>query len=73
MEGKFSSFPTYSREWERYQDSLREKERAWELELMRLMEASTLTAAATIAGNNSNTNIGSSANYSNELQCNVTK
>ena len=49
IEGKFGSFPTYSREWERYQASLREKEQAWELELMRLMEASTLTATATIA------------------------
>jgi len=54
MEVKFSLFPTYSREWERYQDSLREKERAWELELMRLMEASTLTATATIAATTPN-------------------
>ena len=48
IEDKFKSFPNYSREWEQYQDSLREKEKAWELELLRLMEASTLTAAATI-------------------------
>ena len=36
------------------QDSLREKERVWELELMRLMEASTLTATATIAATTPN-------------------
>ena len=54
-EDKFRSFPNYSREWERYQASLREKEQAWELELMRLMEASTLTATATITNSNTTT------------------
>ena len=48
MENKFNSFPNYSREWERYQASLQEKEMAWELELMKLMEGSTLTATATL-------------------------
>ena len=48
MDDKFKSFPNYSREYERYQASLRQKELEWELELMKLMEASTLTARATL-------------------------
>ena len=47
---KFKSFPNYSREYERYQASLRQKELEWELELMKLMEASTLTAITLAAG-----------------------
>ena len=50
MADKFKSFPNYSREYERYQASLRQKELEWELELMKLMEASTLTAITLAAG-----------------------
>ncbi|TRY64384.1 hypothetical protein TCAL_14316 [Tigriopus californicus] len=40
-EDPFVGFPNYNREWERYQENLREKERLWEAELKRLMDAST--------------------------------
>lgn len=40
-EDPFADFPNYNREWERYQENLREKERLWEAELKRLMDAST--------------------------------
>ena len=46
---KFKSFPNYSREYERYQASLRQKELEWELELMKLMEASSSVLTATLA------------------------
>ena len=37
----FRDFPLYNREWERYEEILREKETLWEEELKNLMEKSS--------------------------------
>nr|XP_040575768.1 serine/threonine-protein kinase 32A-like isoform X2 [Lepeophtheirus salmonis] len=44
----FREFPTYNREWERYQLHLAEKERLWEEELKKLMDTSSAVAVATV-------------------------
>ena len=67
MTAKFNSFPNYSREWERYQASLQEKEMAWELELMKLMEGSTLTATATLTTGGQASTSSATANTKTEL------
>jgi hypothetical protein len=45
----FSVFPVFSRDWERYQQSLNEKESLWEEELRRLMDKSAGAANTSTA------------------------